>query len=40
MRYTKYSFRDLEKQDEYMWDAFDFELSLIKYFSSIYKTRL
>ena len=28
MRYTKYSFRDLEKQDEYMWSAYDFELSL------------
>jgi len=28
MRYKKYSFRNLEKQDEYMWSAFDFELSL------------
>ena len=30
MRYTKYSFRDLEQQDSYMWDAAEFELLLNK----------
>ncbi|MAZ79842.1 MAG: hypothetical protein CMD72_03765 [Gammaproteobacteria bacterium] len=30
MRYKKYSFRDLEQQDSYMWDAAEFELLLNK----------
>jgi len=30
LRYTKYSFRDLEQQDSYMWDAAEFELLLNK----------
>ena len=28
MRYTKYSFRDLEAQDAYMWDGAEFDLLL------------
>tara|TARA_X000001036_G_C20631094_1_gene787233 strand:- start:761 stop:1555 length:795 start_codon:yes stop_codon:yes gene_type:complete len=30
LRYKKYSFRDLEQQDSYMWDAAEFELLLNK----------